>query len=118
MSIDNKVIVHKMNLRDNPFIMIKSKSKTIEMRLNDEKRSLIRIGDIIEFKNNVTCEIINVEVEKIYHYANFEDLYKYHDKISIGYKENEIADPNDMLSYYKKENIEKYGVIGIKIKVI
>ena len=31
---------------------------------------------------------------------------------------NEVADPNDMLMYYKKEEIEKYGVLGIKVIVI
>ena len=36
----------------------------------------------------------------------------------IGYKEEEIADPNDMLMYYKKEDVEKYGVLGIGLKFL
>ncbi len=43
---------------------------------------------------------------------------KYHSKISIGYTEDETANPDDMLSYYTKEDIEKYGVVGIEISVI
>ena len=39
-----------------------------------------------------------------------------HNKISIGYTENEIANPDDMLMYYSKEDIEKYGVLGIELK--
>ena len=42
---------HYLNLWPNPFKMIKLGIKTIEMRLNDEKRSLIKIGDFIEFEN-------------------------------------------------------------------
>ena len=107
-----------MKLWNDSFVAIKNKTKTIEMRLNDEKRSKIKVGDIIEFVNTTTFEILKVKVDKIYKYDNFEQLYKQHDKISIGYKEDEVADPNDMLMYYKKEDIEKKGVLGIKVIVI
>lgn len=48
-------------------------------------------------------------------YKNFNELYNNHNKISIGYKENENANPDDMLMYYSKEDIEKYGVLGIEL---
>ena len=57
------------------------------------------------------------QVVNIFKYANFAELYKHHDKISIGYKEDETANPDDMLLYYTKEDIEKYGVVGIEISV-
>lgn len=112
------VVVHQMKLWNDSFVAIKNKTKTIEMRLNDEKRSKIKVGDIIEFVNTTTLEILKVKVDKIYKYDNFEQLYEKHDKISVGYKEYEVADPNDMLMYYKKEDIEKNGVLGIKVIVI
>ena len=112
------VIVHQMKLGNDSFEAIKNKTKTIEMRLNDEKRSNIKIGDIIEFTNTMTLEKLKVKVDNIYKYANFEELYKHHDKISIGYKKEEIANPKDMLMYYKKENVEKYGVLGIGLKFL
>ena len=112
------VIVHQMKLGNDSFEAIKNKTKTIEMRLNDEKRSNIKIGDIIEFTNTMTLEKLKVKVDNIYKYANFEELYKHHDKISIGYREEEIIDPNDMLMYYKKEDVEKYGVLGIGLKFL
>ncbi len=42
---------HVMKLRPNPFSMIKSRQKTIELRLYDEKRQLLSVGDIIRFVN-------------------------------------------------------------------
>lgn len=42
-----------MKLQQKPFDSIKTGQKTIEMRLNDEKRRLINIGDEIEF----TCVV-------------------------------------------------------------
>ena len=45
-----------MKLQDRPFKSIKNGTKTIEMRLNDEKRSKIKINDLIEFTNVMTDE--------------------------------------------------------------
>ena len=30
-------------------------------------------------------------------------------------KEDEIANPDDMLLYYTREDIEKYGVVGLEL---
>ena len=52
-------MIHYLNLHDAPFQSIKNKLKTIEMRLNDERRKLINVGDIIVFTNNVTNETLS-----------------------------------------------------------
>ena len=110
-------MIHKMNLWNESFNKIKNKTKTIEMRLCDEKRSVICIGDIIEFTNTKTSEICKCVVSNLYKYENFEELYKHHDKIAIGYADNEMADPNDMLAYYSADKIKQYGVLGIEVIV-
>ena len=109
--------MHKMNLWNDSFEAIKCGFKTVKMRFNDEKRRLIKIGDEIEFVNTKTNEVLICEVIGLYKYNNFEELYKNHDKESIGYAKDEKANPNDMLMYYSKENIEKYGVLGIELIV-
>ena len=111
-------MTHCMNLWDDSFQAIKEGWKTVEMRLNDEKRSIIDVDDIIEFTNTTTQEKMSCKVMNIYKYSDFAELYKHHGKISIGYTEDETANPDDMLSYYTKEDIEKYGVVGIEISVI
>ena len=110
--------MHEMRLHNSPFNLIKSGTKTIELRLNDEKRSLIKIGDKIEFTNRITEEKIVVEVIKLHRYDSFFELYKHFDKVSMGYDEDEEADPKDMEQYYSKEEQDKYGVLGIEIKLI
>ena len=50
-------------------------------------------------------------------YTDFHELYKHHNKISIGYSENETADPDDMLEYYDKKRIKKYGALAIVIRL-
>jgi len=59
---------HEMKLHDDPFQLIKLGTKTIELRLLDEKRSLINIGDSIEFTNRLTNEKIIVMVKGLHKY--------------------------------------------------
>ena len=107
---------HEMKLNNEPFECIKNGTKTIELRLNDEKRKLLTVGDYIEFTNKVTNEKLLVEVIDLFKYNSFEELYKHFNKIEMGYSINEEANPKDMENYYSKEEQEKYGVLGIKIK--
>lgn len=107
---------HEMRLHNSPFKLIKEGTKTIELRLNDEKRRIIEIGDIIKFTNRITLEELEVEVINLHTYPSFEELYKHFDKVSMGYDIDEEADPNDMTQYYSKEEQNKYGVVGIEIR--
>ncbi len=109
---------HKMNLVSSAFKSINSGEKTVEMRLNDEKRAEIAVGDEIEFENIDTHQKLNCTVIKLTRYKDFFELYSNFNKIKIGYKENEAANAEDMYAYYSKEQIEKYGVLAIEIKLI
>lgn len=107
---------YEMKLDNEPFKAIKNGTKTLELRLNDEKRKLLTVGDYIEFTNRVTNEKLLVKVIDLFKYNSFEELYKHFNKIEMGYSINEEANPKDMENYYSKEEQEKYGVLGIKIK--
>ena len=109
---------HEMKLNNGAYTSIKNGTKTIELRLNDEKRQLLKIKDMIEFTNRETLEQMLVEIQNLYHYSSFEELYKHFDKVSMGYREEDVADPKDMEEYYSKEEQEKYGVLGIEIKKV
>ena len=111
-------MIHKMNLWHDPFEKIKSGTKTIEMRLYDEKRSKIAVGDVIVFTDASSGEQLECSVLNLHRYTDFNEMYQNHDKVSIGYRSDELALPSDMLQYYSEEQIEKYGVVGIQISVI
>lgn len=55
---------HNMNLNNRPFKSIKEGTKTIELRLNDKKRSLLKVGDEIEFTNRDINEKLSVDIIK------------------------------------------------------
>lgn len=111
-------MTHTMRLKHLPYNKIKNGTKTVEMRLYDEKRALLSPGDIIEFQNTENGERMECAVTALYRYATFEELYRHHDPVSIGYEEGESASPADMLAYYPESEIRKYGVLGIGIRLI
>ena len=111
-------MIHKMNLAPLPFKAISLGRKTVEMRLYDEKRSKIKVGDEIEFENTDTHQKIKCEVINLTRYKDFFEIYSNFDKTTIGYDENETASAEDMYAYYSPEQIQKYGVLAMEIKLI
>lgn len=49
---------HQMNLNPIPFSLVRNGDKIIELRLDDEKRNCIMIGDDIEFVNTEDASIL------------------------------------------------------------
>lgn len=111
-------MVHEMKLNDNPFKKIKAGTKKIEMRLYDEKRKKINIGDIIEFTSRETGEVIKAKVLNLHIVKSFEELYNMFDKVLLGYDKLEEACYTDMEQYYSKDEIDACGVVGIEIELI
>lgn len=110
---------HIMTLNNDCFTLIKNGTKTIEIRLYDEKRKTVLKGDYITFINNGNCKNqLKVKVLDIHKYKNFNDLYEQFNKIKLGYSYDDFAAPDDMEQYYSKEDIKRYGVVGIEITVV
>ncbi len=108
---------HYMKLNPFPFEMIKSGRKTIELRLFDEKRQKIKVGDDIEFTNTHNGEIITAEVVALHRFESFKELYQSLPLLKCGYTEENISAAHyiDMNEYYSEEEQKKYGVVGIEL---
>lgn len=114
-NIKNNSTQHFMNLKDSPFNKIKNDNKIYEIRLNDEKRQRLNIGDIIEFKNG--NKSLNTKIIDLQKYKNISEMKQTIDNNSLGLKENENI--QDILKiFYTEEKIKKYGILAIKIKLI
>ena len=113
-------MTHSMQLQPSPFEMIRAGTKTIELRLFDDKRRKIQIGDTIIFTDTESGEKLKVKVLEQFVFASFEELYNALPLLECGYTKNNIdtASPDDMEAYYTKEMQQKYGVVGIKISLL
>ncbi len=105
-------------MNDAPFAQMKKGEKYVEMRLYDEKRQLLRVGDCIQFTNAKTGEVLNVNIVDLQRFSDFFELYRVFDKIAVGYTAEETAKAEDMYVYYPKEEIEKCGVLAIVVQVV
>lgn len=113
-------MTHQMNLHPQPFSMIADGRKTVELRLYDEKRRLIEVGDdIIFICTQPPYDTLRAEVVRLYRYDSFGELYANLPLLSCGYTEEDIssAKPEDMELYYTPEQQTKYGVVGIEIQL-
>lgn len=109
--------MHNMKLNPAPFEMIKSGQKTIELRLFDEKRQLVKVGEKIVFTNTTTGEKLEAEVVNLHRFDNFDELYKNLNLLKCGYTKETVdtAKAADMEQYYSVEEQKKYGVVGIEL---
>lgn len=112
--------MHEMKLQPEYYNYILNGTKRIEIRLNDEKRSKIKIGDTIKFlKEPDLKESFKIKVVGLYRYNSFEDLLKDFDISILSDKSMSKEELIDVLEqFYTKEKQEQYGVLGIKIELI
>ena len=112
---------HVMNLTPAPMQEIRTGNKTIELRLNDEKRKQISVGDTIKFINTEDSnDTLRVKVVDLFLFSSFAELYDNLPLLNCGYNEDNIntASPDDMEMYYSREKQNKYGVVGIEISLL
>lgn len=124
-AIENSVLLnrensHEMKLNPSPFEKIKSGKKTIELRLYDEKRQLVKEGDSITFTNILNGEKMSATVMKLHRFDSFDELFKSLPLLQCGYTAETVgnAHPSDMEKYYSVEKQKKYGVVGIELKLL
>lgn len=110
--------IHEMGLYKEYFNGIKEGRKTVEVRLNDEKRRKIKIGDFIEFIDVTNQdEKLKVSVTNLRKYNSFEEMYKsipFSDFDCAGWSMKDMIDGT--YEIYPPEQEKKLGTLAITIK--
>ena len=106
-----------MNLQDRYFDYIQYGTKRIELRLNDEKRRIIKLGDQIEFTNS-RSETLLTEVIGLLKYQSFDQLCA---DLPIELLADLSMTKDELLQvlgeFYSTEQQQEYGVLGIRLKL-
>lgn len=109
-----------MGLYETPFHSIKSGKKKVEVRLNDEKRRKIRIGDRIKFtKLPGSDEILTVEVMELRKFPTFKEMYESipaSDFDAVGGSIEEMVERTYRI--YSPEKEKEWGTLAITIKLL
>ena len=113
-------MIHIMKINDNAFERMKKGIKKREYRVNDEKRKLVRVGDIIEFqKISNQEEKIQMDVKDINYFYSLNDAISLHFDEDFSDRHSDIE--STVHSFYQKgycteEEIEKNGMVVFEIK--
>ncbi|MDO4611605.1 MAG: ASCH domain-containing protein [Candidatus Saccharibacteria bacterium] len=107
-----------MNLQPKYYDFILHGTKRIELRLYDEKRQKIQLGDVIEFNKSET-EKFKTKVTGLLRYESFEKLFSDFDisiLADVSMTKEELL--NVLGEFYIEEKQAKFGVLGIRLELI
>ena len=106
-----------MQLHPGPFEKMKSGLKKSELRLNDEKRQQVKIGDYIEFTSRSdSSQKILTAVNYLKMYPTFHELFL---GVQADYPTWEEEDfIKSMYEYYSLEEEATYGALEIGVELV
>lgn len=110
----------EMHLNDKPFEMIKSGKKTMEIRIYDEKRQKIDMGDEIVFLDINEENRILAKVTGLFVASSFEILLNKVGGVKAGWKKTDSLEYmlSDLRKIYSMEEENEWGVVGIQFEVL
>mgnify|MGYP001313013909 CR=1 FL=1 len=106
-----------MKLNDKYYNQIKNESKTVELRLYDDKRKSLKKNDIIQFKNKLNDESITTNIDELIIFESFKNALE---KVGVE-KCIPCSALEDAVKIYEKIYKEKYRtnkVIAIFIRKV
>lgn len=105
-----------MKLQRKYFDLINIGIKKYEIRLLDEKRSKLRIGDTIQFtcmNYHLLTIVTNLKI-----YNSFEELLNEINSFEIGLSNNKSKALKELYSIYPVNHDHKFKVLAIEIKKV
>lgn len=111
--------LHQMGLQSVYFNYMKNGTKRVELRLNDSKRQMIKVGDEIQF----TCggQFLLAKVKGKLFFATFKDLFEFihHDMSLVASAETTEAEMLKVMEqFYPLEKQHQLGVVGLVVEPI
>lgn len=111
---------HELKLQPKYYEYMLNGTKRIEIRLFDEKRQQISIGDTIKFLNEAELtENFKVKIIGLLRYNSIEDMFNDFDISVLADKSMTKEELMQVLEqFYTKEKQKQYGVLGIRIELL
>ncbi len=115
---------YNLNLNDRPFKAIKAGTKKIETRVptswDTTPFDKLELGDTLTFTNNTNGDILIVDVLRTTNYSNIRIMLETEgtrNTLSSGLGIEEATERYNTIFPEYKENIPKYGIYAIEVRV-
>lgn len=111
-----EMIVH---LHPEIFDIVKDGVKDVEVRLNDEKRKQLKVGDTLVFlKRPDEKEMVSAIVKNLVYFSNFLEVTDFYDMKRIYLEGTKIEDYLSLMrKFYSDEEVSKDGVVAIEFEL-
>ena len=111
-----EMVVH---LDSDVFDIVKNGKKDVEVRVNDEKRRKLKVGDVLVFlKRPNDDEEVRGVVTKLVLFSNFSDVVGSYDMERIYLKGTSKKEYLQLMSrFYQEEEVQKWGVVAIEFQL-
>jgi len=108
---------HEMKIKAGYFEKIKSGEKIYEVRLNDEKRRLLKVGDVLILKKEPEQkEELHLQIKDLIYFKSFKEMVNTLPLNQVGFagmlKEDVVTVYHQ---FYTLADEEKFGVVAIKV---
>ena len=111
--------IHDWDLNPSPLQAFRQGNKSVELRLFDEKRRQLKLGDLIRFKSTENPnDTLLVQVVGLTRFPSFKEVYAAYRPEEIGYPAGSRPDYHDMEAYYSPERIAQYGAYAIAVRLV
>lgn len=109
---------HRMQLQPSPFKQIQAGTKYLEIRLYDEKRRNMRVGDTIEFHNALDPnDLHHKKIVAMTHAKSLLDLFQQIPLETAGWPEGTLPEKaaSHMRKYYSEEEETMFGAVALHL---
>jgi ASC-1-like (ASCH) protein len=110
-------MIHHMRLHESSFGKIVNGTKKIEVRLHDEKRQAMNVGDVLIFENRTDGSKVEATVAELIPAPRFKDIFDDRGHTDIGH-ESTRAGLESLYEHYTAEDEESLGVLAIVLSDI
>jgi ASC-1-like (ASCH) protein len=112
-------MLYQLKVHEEPFERMQKGERVLEIRLFDEKRQRLKLGDWIEFADaNDMKKTIRAEIIGLIRYKTFGDIVDDMPAALLGYEESEKGYlKSSMYEIFTKEEEAANGVLGIRIRL-
>jgi len=110
-----KINIHTLRMDEKYFDLIKSGKKTYELRMNDDKRKMMKIGDEICFvKRPDLKEYFYKKIRGLHYYKTLEEMVENIDVKLMGFDSKEEV--IDVMNKFYSEELKTLDVVAIEIE--
>ena len=110
----------RLHLHPEVFDVVASGNKNVEVRVNDEKRRQLKVGDTLIFlKRPDDIETITAKITNLVYFDTFLSVLDHYEMKNIYL---ETTTPEEYISllkqFYTDEDESQYGVVAIEFEII